>query len=198
MKGHLWSTYVIEKECSFKTWKLPKPMRFKSMNDQRSQSLSMCSSTLRQCHMALNIDYSRCAFAHEQNDYYTLWKQLSLFAQKQHQSTQSEEGAQALYHDKRLKDETDLSSISWALETQGMAATLSGLSPSALGYAYKPKTHAKHLWFYTKTQNICPEPLLLVSHTCTHQARTHKAVLSVHLRAGQSRLASQYNCRLCK
>lgn len=108
----------------------------------------------------MNIDDSTCAFAHEQNDYYTLWKQLSLFTQKQHQSAQSGEGAQALYHDKRLKDETDLSSISWALEAQGMAATLSGLFPSALGYAYKPKTHAKHLWFHTKTQNICPEPLL--------------------------------------
>lgn len=95
--------------------------------------------------MALNIDYVLCAFAPEQNDYYSLWKQLSLFTQKQHQSTQSGEGAQALYRDKRLKDETDLSSISWALETQGMAATLSGLFPSALGYAYKAKTHAKHL-----------------------------------------------------
>lgn len=95
--------------------------------------------------MALNIDYSRCVFAHKQNDYYTLWKQLSLFTQKQHQSAQRGEGAQALYYHERLKDETDLSSISWALETQGMAATLSGLFPSALGYASKPKTHAKHL-----------------------------------------------------
>lgn len=135
--------------------------------------------------MALNLDDRRCAFTHEQNDYYTLWKQLSLFTQKQHQSTQSGEGAQALSHDKRLKDEADLSSISWALETQGMAAALSGLFPSALGYAYKPKTHAKHLWFYTKTQNTCPEPHLWYRTHGTHR-RAHTQSSSVCASANRS------------
>lgn len=148
--------------------------------------------------MAPNIDYSRCAFAHEQNDYYTLWKQLSLFTQKQHQSTQSEEGAQALYHDKRLKDETDLSSISWALETQGMAATLSGLSPLCFGLCLQAKdSRQTSMILYKDSKHLPRTTPFGIAHMYT-QARTHKAVLSVHLRAGQSRLASQYNCRLCK
>lgn len=93
-------------------------------------------------------------------------------------SAQCGEGAQALYHDKRLKDETDLSGISWALGTQWQQL-FQAFCPSALGYAYKWKTHAKHLWVYTKTQTyICPKSLLWY-HTHTHM-HTHAKQFCLH------------------
>lgn len=103
--------------------------------------------------MAIVLSENICLFTH-------------LKLQKAHKV---ERGARALYPDERLKDETDLSGISWALGTQCMAATLSGLFPLQLwAMLTSQRLKSKHLSFCTKTQTyICPKPVLLY-YTHTH------------------------------
>lgn len=74
--------------------------------------------------------------------------------------------------------------------------------PSALGDAHKPKSHATNVYDFLQRLKTYIWPILPSAcfhitrrNTCAH---THQAVLSVHLQAGQSRLASQHNCRLWK
>lgn len=161
---------------------------FKSMNDQRSESLSTpflntetvsygsgwsaqeCGSGFFVCAlgniMAIVLSENICPFFF-----------CTVEAAK---STQSGERAQGLYGDKRPKDETDLSGISWALGTQCMAAALSGLSPplpppSALGDAHKPKTHATNIHDFLQRLKTYIWPILpsACSHITRRNPRAH-------------------------
>lgn len=69
-------------------------------------------------------------------------------------TTQSGEKARALYPDERPKDETDLFGISWALGTQCIAATLSGLFPFSSGLCLQAKTQVQTSIILYKDSNI--------------------------------------------
>lgn len=96
---------------------------------------------------------------------------MPLFTQKQHQSTQSGDGAQALYHNKRLKDETDLSSISWALEHKAWQKLF--LAFSLLLWAMLASQRlSPNIYDFIQRLKHLPRTTALVSHTCTHR-RAH-------------------------
>lgn len=163
------------KRVQLQTWKLLKPMRVSSQwMIKGAKAYQRCSLTLKQCHMAPEICYHiRGVFAQEHNGYCASWKHLSFHAVKAAKSAQSGEGAQALYHDKRLKDETDLSGISWALGTQCMAATLSGLFPICFGLCLQAKDSRQTSMIFYKDSNIhMPQTPPFISHTYTC-TRTH-------------------------
>ncbi len=122
---------------------------FESMNDQRSKSLS--TLFLNTETVSYGSEYTTTLavfFAQEHNGYCAFWKHLPFYTVEAAKSTQSGEGARALYPDERLKDETDLSGISWALGTQYMAAALSGLFPFSSGLCLQAKDSSPNIYHF--------------------------------------------------
>lgn len=96
---------------------------FKSMNDQRSKSLSTLFLNIETvsysagCTTPVAVLLPRNIMAIVRSENICLFNTVEAA-----KSAQSGEGAPALYPDERLKDETDLAGISWALGTQCMTA----------------------------------------------------------------------------
>lgn len=142
---------------------------FKSMNDQRSKSLSTLFLNTETVSYGSGYILQKCVSPWTEWLLYFLKTSVSFYTVEAAKSKQSGVGARALYHDKRLKDETDLSGISWALGTRCMAATLSGLFPFSFGLCLQAKDSRQTSMILYKDSNIhVPWTPPFVSDTHTH------------------------------
>lgn len=191
------------KRVALQTWNLLKPMRVSSRCvDQRSLSTAFLNTET----VSYGVGYTTRAavflprnimaivFSENISLFFFFLQSWSCKKKEKKKSTQSGDGAQALYPDERLKDGTDLSGISWAFGAQCMAATLSGLFPFGSGLRLQAKSSSPNIYHFIQRleHTDAPEPLLLYTHTlnnsvCTCANRPVPSGITVQLQAMEAK-----------